>query len=54
MTELNSLTFEELKEYVIAMGEAGFRAKQIFEAVSKGAESIDDVRGAFQRLKGAP
>lgn len=45
------MTFEELSGYVVKMGEARFRAKQIFEAVAKGAEDIDCVRGLSKKLK---
>ena len=51
MIELNGLTFEELKEYVVNMGEAPFRAKQIFEAVAKGADSIASVKGLSNSFK---
>lgn len=43
MINLGDFTLEELTEYFVGMGEAKFRAKQVFSLISKGAESIDDL-----------
>ena len=43
MTDLKSLYPEEIKEYLTALGEPAFRAKQLFSWLSKGAESFEDM-----------
>ncbi|MCD8049819.1 MAG: 23S rRNA (adenine(2503)-C(2))-methyltransferase RlmN [Clostridia bacterium] len=37
------MTLEELTEYVEKLGEKSYRGKQIFEAIARGAESVDDL-----------
>lgn len=55
MINLCDLTYEELTEYFTGIGEAKFRAKQVFSFIAKGAESIDDLttlsKGLRERLK---
>lgn len=43
MINLRDFTLEELTEYFVNAGEAKFRARQVFEAISRGAESIDEI-----------
>ena len=55
MINLCDLTYEELTEYFVGLGEAKFRAKQVFSFIAKGAESIDDLttlsKGLREKLK---
>lgn len=51
MTDLGDLTKEELTEYMLARGEAKFRAKQVFLALSRGAESIDELSCLSKALR---
>ena len=51
MTDLKSLYPEEIKEYLTALGEPAFRAKQLFSWLSKGAESLDDMTNIPKSLK---
>lgn len=43
MTDLRSLTFEELSEFIAELKEPKFRAKQIFEWLSKGVCDFDEM-----------
>jgi len=43
MTDLKSLLPDELEEYVLALGEPKFRAKQLFGWLAKGAESFEQM-----------
>lgn len=43
MINLKDLTFGELKEFIIGLGEKPFRAKQIFSWLHKGVESFDEM-----------
>lgn len=43
MTNLKDLTFEELKEFMVNLGEKPFRAKQIFTWLHRGIESFDEM-----------
>lgn len=43
MTDLKSMLPDELEEYVLAMGEPKFRAKQLFGWLAKGAESFEQM-----------
>ncbi len=43
MINLCDLTYDELCEYFTSIGEAKFRAKQVFSFIAKGCESIDDL-----------
>lgn len=51
MINLCDLTYEELTEYFIKLGEAKFRAKQVFSFIAKGAESIDDLTTLSKSLR---
>jgi len=42
-TNLLDLTCDELKQFVVSLGEPQFRGKQIFEWIYKGAESFEDM-----------
>ena len=42
-TELISLSFAELEQFVLDLGQPKFRAKQIYEWIYRGAESFDDM-----------
>ena len=42
MINLRDLTIEELKDFLVQLGEKPFRAKQIFSWIYKGVESFDD------------
>lgn len=56
MTDLKSLLPDELEEYVLAMGEPKFRAKQLFGWLAKGAESFEQMGNlpkAFRERLGA-
>ena len=50
MIDLCSMEFDELTEYITSRGEAKFRARQVYESIAKGAESIADVRGLSKAL----
>ncbi len=43
MINLKDLTIEELKEFLVSLGEKPFRAKQIFSWLHKGVESFDEM-----------
>ncbi len=43
MINLKDLTFEELKDFLVSLGEKPFRAKQIFAWLHKGVESFDEM-----------
>ncbi len=51
MINLCDLTYEELTEYFTGLGEAKFRAKQVFSFIAKGAESIDDLTTLSKALR---
>lgn len=51
MTNLLDFTLEELTEYLLSMGEAKFRGKQVFSLLNKGAESIDDLTCLSKALR---
>lgn len=48
---LKDLTFGEMCELVSEMGEAKFRAKQIFEWIYRGVESFDDMSNISKSLR---
>ena len=48
---LGDLTLEELTSYMKSMGEGAFRGKQIFEWISRGAESLDDCTNLSKALR---
>lgn len=43
MIDLKDLTFEELEEFLVGMGERKFRAKQIFAWLHRGVTSFDEM-----------
>ncbi len=43
MINLKDLTFEELKEFLVNIGEKSFRAKQIFSWLHRGVEDFDEM-----------
>ncbi len=51
MTDLGDLTKEELTEYIVKKGGEKYRAKQIFLAISRGAESIDDLKSLSKAFR---
>ena len=51
MTNLRDLTFEELEDAVVSVGEKKFRAKQIFEWLNKGVCSFDEMTNIPKKLK---
>lgn len=51
MIELSDLTLEELTEYFVSIGEAKFRAKQVFGLIARGAESIDELKALSKALR---
>ena len=51
MTNLLDFTLEELTEYLLSMGEAKFRGKQVFSLINKGVESIDDLTCLSKALR---
>lgn len=51
MINLSDFTLEELTEYFVNMGEAKFRAKQVFSFISKGAESVDELTTLSKPLR---
>lgn len=51
MTNLGDFTYDELTEYMVSLGEAKFRSKQIFSMIQKGCESIDDLTTLSKALR---
>ena len=51
MTDLKSLTIEELGVLLKGMGEPAFRAKQVFSWLHKGVESFDEMRNIPNTLR---
>lgn len=51
MTNLKDLTFEELKEFLVSLGEKSFRAKQIYAWLHRGAESFDEMTDISVNLR---
>ncbi len=50
--ELNSMNLEELREYMVSIGEKAFRGEQIFQAFNKhGVEDIQDIRIIPEKLR---
>ena len=50
MTELNSLTQDELAALLSELGEPKFRAKQLFQWLQKGA-SLDEMTNIPKKLR---
>jgi 23S rRNA (adenine2503-C2)-methyltransferase len=51
MVNLKDLTFEELKEFVVSIGEKPFRAKQIFSWLHKPVTSFDEMTDLSVNLR---
>ncbi len=50
-TDLKNLTLEELSSFVSALGEAGYRAKQIFRWIYRGVRSFDEMTDLSKSLR---
>ncbi len=51
MINIADLTLEELTEYFVSIGEAKYRAKQVFSLIQKGCESIDELKCLSKSLR---
>ena len=51
MTSLRDLTFEELENLIVSLGEKKFRATQIFSWLHKGVRSFDEMTNVSKTLK---
>lgn len=51
MINLKDLTFEELKSFLVELGEKPFRAKQIFSWLHKGVETFDEMTDLSLELR---
>ena len=51
MTNLRDLTYEELENLILDLGEKKFRAKQVYEWLMKGVNSYDDMLNVPSLLK---
>lgn len=51
MVKIKSLSFGELEEFVLSLGEKKFRAAQIFEWMHKGVRSFDDMKNIPLELR---
>lgn len=51
MMDFRDLTFEELEKYIEKINEPKFRAKQIFQWIHKGIDSIDEITNINKELK---
>ena len=51
MTDIKSMTREQLTDVLTAMGEPTFRAKQIFSWLHGGARSFDDMSNLSKPLR---
>ncbi|MDO4481791.1 MAG: 23S rRNA (adenine(2503)-C(2))-methyltransferase RlmN [Bacillota bacterium] len=51
MVKIKSLSFGELEEFVLSLGEKKFRAAQIFEWMHKGVRSFDEMKNLPKGLK---
>ena len=51
MTNLRDLTFEELENLILSLGEKKFRAVQIFSWLHKGVVSFDEMTNVSKPLK---
>ena len=52
MTDLRSLTYSELEKFIIDMGEARFRAEQIFSHIhAKAVDSFDEMTNLSKQLR---
>lgn len=53
MTNLRDLTYEELENLIISLGEKRFRARQVYDWLTKGAASFDEMSNVPSSLKNA-
>lgn len=51
MTNLRDLTYDELEDLIISLGEGKFRARQIFEWLNKGVSSYDEMTNISKTLR---
>ncbi len=51
MTDIKSLTQQEITQELVAMGESAFRGKQIFSWLHKGATSFDEMQNLSKALR---
>ena len=51
MTSLRDLTFEELENLIVSLGEKKFRAAQVFSWLHKGVRSFDEMTNVSKALK---
>lgn len=51
MINLRDLTIEELKDFLVELGEKPFRAKQIFSWIYKGVENFDEMTNLSKDLR---
>ena len=51
MTDLKSLTQQEIAQELVAMGESAFRGKQVFSWLHKGATSFDEMQNLSKALR---
>ena len=48
---LKNMTEDELKEFIVSLGEKAFRGTQIFSWIYKGARTFDDMKNIPKSLK---
>lgn len=51
MINLRDLTIEEMKDFMVELGEKPFRAKQVFSWIYKGVESFEDMTDLSKNLR---
>ena len=51
MTDIKSMTLEELTAWLKSQGEPGFRAKQIFRWIYRGVTSFDEMTDLSKSLR---
>lgn len=51
MTDIKSMTLEEITEAIRAMGESAFRGKQVFSWLYKGVKSFDEMSNLSKNLR---
>ena len=47
---LKNMTEDELKEFIVSLGEKAFRGTQIFSWIYKGARTFDDMKNIPKSL----
>ena len=53
MTDIKSMTQQELSQFLKELGEPAFRAKQVFTWLHRGAASFDEMTSSSLRLSTA-